>query len=50
MTKYNKASIAVIAGAIITIAAGFIAMSPEIQGAAQTIITALLVMVVGNAE
>ena len=51
MGEFNKTTAAVLAGAVVTIIAVFLPAqyrSPEVIGAAQTIITALLVYLVPN--
>lgn len=51
MQQFNKATAAVIAGAVVTIAVAFIPSqykTPEIVGAGQTLITAALVYLVPN--
>ncbi len=50
LKRYNKAHLALIAGAIVTMIAGQMDITPEIQGSAQTIITWLLVMAIGNGK
>lgn len=50
MTQYNKTTAAVLSGAVVTIAAAYLPMSPEVIAAAQTLITALLVYFVPNVE
>lgn len=48
MKKFNKATAAVLAGAVVTLIASFIVITPEAQGAATTLITALAVFFVPN--
>lgn len=48
MTRFNKATAAALAGALVTVIAAFMPMSSELQGAAQTVVTALLVLIVPN--
>ena len=50
MQKFNKASAAAIAGAATTVFGALLAVDPEILGAAQTLLTALLVFLVPNRE
>lgn len=50
MTKYNKLTAAVLAGAVVTLAAAYLDIPTDAQGAAQTIITAFLVWLVPNLE
>ncbi len=50
LKRYNKAHLALIAGAIVTAIAGQIGLTSEVQGAWQTIITWILVMAVGNGK
>lgn len=50
MTRFNKASAAAVSGALVTLAGAFVALDGELQGAAQTLLTALLVYLVPNKE
>ena len=50
MTKINKATAALVAGAIVTIIGAFVTMTGELQGAVQTLVTAALVWLVANGE
>lgn len=49
-TKFNKASIAALAGSIVTILAVMFEWGPEIQGAVATIFTTLGVWLIPNAS
>ncbi len=48
MTRFNKATAAALAGALVTLVAAFWAPDPEVQGALQTLLTAALVWLVPN--
>ncbi len=48
-TKFNKASIAALAGSVVTILAVSFSWGPEIQGAVTTILTTLGVWLIPNA-
>jgi len=49
-TKGNKTTAAVLAGAIVTVigGVGLVELSPEVKGAVQTLVTAVLVFIVPN--
>jgi hypothetical protein len=47
--RYNKATAAVLAGAVTTVIGGFLAIDAEVLGAVQTLLTAVLVWLVPNA-
>ena len=46
MGKFNKATAAVLSGAVVTILGVFVDLAPEVIGAVQTLLTAILVWVV----
>ncbi len=48
MKRLNKVTAATLAGALVTIAASFIAMTPEVQGSVQTLMVAALVWAIPN--
>ena len=48
MTQYNKTTAAILSGAVVTIAAAYLPLTPEVVAAAQTLITAALVWLVPN--
>lgn len=50
MGRFNKATAALVAGAIVSVVGSFLALTPEVQGAAITLITAALVWLVPNTE
>lgn len=47
-TGANKANVALLSGAAITVLSAFWSPGPEVMGAVQTILTAALVWYVGN--
>ena len=49
MKRYNKATAAALAGAVIAAIAAFWPLGSELQGALQTVLTTLLVWLVPNA-
>ena len=49
-TAYNKATAAVVSGAVVTIIGAFWHPDPTVLGAVQTVLTALLVYLVPNLE
>jgi hypothetical protein len=48
MKRYNKATAAALAGALITAVAAFWPLESELQGALQTVLTTVLVWLVPN--
>lgn len=48
--RFNKTTAAVVAGAAASVVGGFVAVDGEALGAVQTLLTALLVWLVPNAE
>ena len=48
MKRFNKATAAVLAGALVTAAAAFWPLESELQGALQTVLTTALVWLVPN--
>ncbi len=50
MSKFNKATAAALAGAVVTIIGAFVALDPEVQSAIQTLLVAALVYFVPNKE
>lgn len=50
MKKFNKATAATVAGAIVTLAAAFVTLDAPLQGAIQTVLTAVLVYLIPNVE
>lgn len=50
MKKYNKATAAILAGAIVAVVGGFFALDAELLAAIQTVLTAVLVYAVPNQE
>ena len=44
----NKAAVAVVAGAVLTVASSFFPLEPEVLAAGQTVLTALLVWLIPN--
>ena len=50
MQQFNKATAAVIAGAVVTIIGSLVSLDPTLTGALQTVITAGLVFLVPNKE
>lgn len=44
----NKATAAVVAGAVVTAASAFVPVDPEVLAASQTVLTALLVWLIPN--
>jgi len=48
MKRYNKATAAALAGALVTAAAAFWPLESELQGALQTVLTTALVWLVPN--
>ena len=48
-TRFNKATVAALAGAVITVIAAFVPdLTKEVQGALQTLLVTLGVILVGN--
>ena len=50
MKRFNKATAAVVSGALVTLIGAFVALDREVLGAAQTLLTTLLVFLVPNRE
>lgn len=50
MSKWNKATAAVVAGAVVTLIGAFVALDPELMGAIQTVLTAALVYFIPNGD
>lgn len=48
MSSFNKATAAAIAGAVATLAAAFVPMGAELQGAVHTVLTAFFVWLIPN--
>lgn len=49
MTKYNKTTVTVVAGAIIAVIGSFYSMTPEVSTAIQTLLTMAFVWFIPNA-
>lgn len=50
MKRFNKATAAVVSGALVTIVGSFVVMDQEFMASVQTILTAALVYFVPNGE
>lgn len=50
MRKFNKATAAVVAGAVVTIVGTFVTIDAEVMASIQTLLTAVLVWLVPNTE
>lgn len=50
MSKFNKATAAVLAGAVVTIIGAFVSIDPDVMASIQTVLTAALVWLVPNGE
>lgn len=50
MKRFNKATAAALAGALVTAAAAFWPLESELQGALQTVLTTALVWLVPNVQ
>lgn len=48
LKSFNKATASAIAGAVVTIAASLVSLSPELQGSIQTVLTTILVFAARN--
>lgn len=48
MSKWSKATAAVVSGAVVTLIGAFVALDPEVLAAIQTVLTAALVYLVPN--
>ena len=50
MKRFNKATAAAVAGAVVTVLGAVFALDADLQGAIQTVLTALLVYFIPNVE
>lgn len=50
MGKFNKATAAILAGAVVTVVGAFFSLDADLLGALQTVLTAALVYFVPNSE